>query len=89
MKLNLPAVVLVFAGVVLIYSGVVHRDPRNVILEALGSKRRVVDPLEGVGGALAEHGAAGARAGAGAVGGVPDSGIRPPSTGGRGPIVSV
>lgn len=90
MKLNLPAVVLIFAGVVLVYSAAKHRDPRNVVLEALGSKRRVADPLEGVGGALARIGADAAKKGADSFGkSVPDAGIRPPSTAGHGPIVSV
>lgn len=90
MKLSLPAVVMVFAGVILIYSGVKHRDPRNVVLEALGSKRRVADPyhgLVGVGDAVGRAAGEAAKKGAKAL--VPDPGARPPSTSGRGPIVSV
>lgn len=88
MRLNLPAVLLLFIGAVLIYSGVKHRDPRNVVLEALGSKRRVPELISGVGSAVAGAGSNGAKAGAGALGGVPDRGL-PPTTGGHGPIVSV
>lgn len=90
MRLNLPAVLLVFTGAVLVYSGVKHRDPRNVVLEALGSKRRVPEPLYGVGSAVAGAAGDAAKKGADSFGkGVPDPGVRPPTTTGHGPIVSV
>jgi hypothetical protein len=43
-KLNLPAVLMVFIGVLLIYSAYKDEDPRNVIFEALNIKRRVTKP---------------------------------------------
>lgn len=91
MKLSLPGVLFVFIGVVLVYSAYNKRDPRNVVLEALGSKRRVSNPmfmLEGVGSAVG--GAAGDAAGKAVPGkGVPNTGSRPPAVGGIGPIVTV
>lgn len=87
MKLSLPAVVMVFAGVILIYSGIKHTDPRNVVLSALGSKRRVADPYHELGDAVGKAAGEGLKKGAEAL--VPDPGVRPPSTTGRGPIVSV
>lgn len=41
MKLNLPAVLMIFGGSLLIYSAAKKEDPRNVIFEALGVKQRV------------------------------------------------
>lgn len=84
MKLNLPAVVLIFAGVVLIYSAITHHDPRNVVLSALGSKRRVPETLN-IGAEVGKGLAAGAKT----ISAVPDPGVRPPATNGHGPIVSV
>lgn len=78
MRLNLPAVLLVFIGAVLVYSGVNHRDPRNVVLEALGSKRRVPELIQ-PGSAVGDAAGKGAKAGAGALPGasVPNPGSRP------------
>lgn len=86
MKLNLPAVLLVFVGVVLVYSGINHRDPRNVVLEALGSKRRVPELIQ-PGSAVGDAAGKGAREGAKALPGasVPNPGVRPPGV----PVVSV
>jgi hypothetical protein len=39
-NLNLPAVVMFVAGAVLMYSAVKNRDPRDVVLTALGQKAR-------------------------------------------------
>jgi hypothetical protein len=44
MKLNLPGLVLIFTGALFIYAAFERKDPRNVLLEAIGSKRRVGDP---------------------------------------------
>ena len=44
MKLNLPAVVLILAGFIIIYGAQKDKDPRNVIFEALNIKRRVPNP---------------------------------------------
>jgi hypothetical protein len=41
---KLIPVLLVFFGVLLIYSAHADKDPRNVIFEALGVKMRVPDP---------------------------------------------
>lgn len=41
MKLNLPALIMVLGGSLLIYSAYIDDDPRNVIFEAIGVKRRV------------------------------------------------
>lgn len=45
MKLNLPGVLMLFAGAIFIYAGRKKKDPRDVILEAIGSKRRVGQPV--------------------------------------------
>lgn len=50
MKINLPGLLLILAGVLLIYSAYNDRDPRNVIFEALNIKRRVPDPTPITGG---------------------------------------
>lgn len=84
MKLNLPAVITIFAGVILIYSGITHHDPRNVVLSALGSKRRVPETLN-----IGKDVGKGIIAGAKTINAVPDPGVRPPATNGHGPIVSV
>lgn len=44
MKLNLPAVLLILGGFVIIYGAQKDKDPRNVIFEALGIKQRVPNP---------------------------------------------
>ena len=59
MNLNLPGVVMFVAGAVLMYSAVKNRDPRDVVLTALGQKARYGDiSIDGVGkavgGAVAE-----------------------------------
>lgn len=82
MKLSLPALLLIFFGAIFIYSARMNRDPRNVIFEALGVKRRVPEPLQpatGVGGAIGGIGDI--------VAGVPGLIDKPPA--GTGPIVSV
>lgn len=52
MKLNLPAVLMILVGTLLIYSAYKKEDPRNVIFESLGIKRRV--GTEAAGKAAAE-----------------------------------
>lgn len=47
MKNNLPAYLMILVGLLLIYSAEKDRDPRNIIFEALGIKRRVADPVIG------------------------------------------
>jgi hypothetical protein len=42
---KLIPVLLIFFGVLLIYSAKEDKDPRNVVFEALGIKRRVPDPV--------------------------------------------
>lgn len=44
MKMNLPALLMVFIGVLLIYSAYKNEDPRNVVFEALGIKQRIPPP---------------------------------------------
>lgn len=44
MKLNLPAVLLILAGFIIVYAAQKDKDPRNVVFEALGIKRRVPNP---------------------------------------------
>lgn len=41
MKLNPLAILMIFVGALLIYAANKKEDPRNVIFEALGVKRRV------------------------------------------------
>lgn len=43
--MKLIPVLLIFFGVLLIYSAHADKDPRNVIFEALGVKQRVPDPV--------------------------------------------
>lgn len=85
MKINLPAVLVIFAGVILIYSAYHKVDPRNVILEAIGSNRRI----DGIWGSIAGAVEGGAKAGAGAITKPhPDMpGYKPPTS--HGPVVSV
>lgn len=40
MKLNLPATLMIFVGMLLIYSAYKDSDPRDVVAESLGIKRR-------------------------------------------------
>lgn len=47
MKLNLPALLMIFAGALLIYGAHSNQDPRNVIFAALGLKQRVANPATG------------------------------------------
>lgn len=82
MKLSLPALLLIFFGAIILYSARMDRDPRNVIFEALGVKRRVPEPPKpttGAGEAIGNLGDDIAQ--------VPGLIGKPPT--GTGPIVSV
>lgn len=60
MNLSLPGVVMFVAGSILMYSAVKNRDPRDVVLTALGQKPRFgeIAPGDAVGKA-GSQGAAG------------------------------
>lgn len=45
MKLNLPALLMIVIGTLLIYGAYKNQDPRNVVFEALGIKQRVPNPV--------------------------------------------
>lgn len=79
MNLNLPAVVMLTAGVVLMYAAVKNKDPRDVVRESLGKKSQH-GSLDGKGSAF------GKAAGGAIAGAVP---LLPPPPAGHGPVVSV
>lgn len=54
MKLNLPALLMVLGGTLLVYSAYVDDDPRNVIFSSLGINRRVPHTKAGGGSAGAK-----------------------------------
>lgn len=45
MKLNLPALVMILVGAILINAAYKNKDPRNVVFGALGIKMTVPDPV--------------------------------------------